>query len=315
MDHYHLPQPEGRWDDKLTPIQAQHSASKCMQCNKPPELECLWADGRGHAWFCKKCFNKWKGQEGGRDIVSVKEVKDGKVGKWADNKGPNIQKQVNADTYDSAWDYLHGLVKESGGVSFQVDGKWGFRFPDAGDADDFHNLITNTKPRGYGFQADLIKFRCGSRVKCPGEVIVTPAPLGAQAMSTAKIVAKLVEAGHEDLAEELLSQSWWDVDQKLDSVQQEIDRNIGAVNLGRTWNKELVKLRRAGVNSGEKIAKSSTPAEIEEVRKAVRKKMDWYKKVLTTDATSFGDIKGRMGEMPYRVASLYALHGLLTGLE
>ena len=37
-----------------------YSRAKCMECNRPPEVEILWAEGMAHAWFCKKHFKEWK---------------------------------------------------------------------------------------------------------------------------------------------------------------------------------------------------------------------------------------------------------------
>lgn len=69
-----------------------HSREECMECSKPPVYECLWAEGIGHAWFCEKHFKEWATTGDGKDeIISVKEVKDGKAAeKFGDNKDPNI---------------------------------------------------------------------------------------------------------------------------------------------------------------------------------------------------------------------------------
>ena len=56
----------------------RYAFGKCMECDKPPEVECRWADGRGRAWFCQECFDRWKTEES-RDIVMQRQVKDGKV--------------------------------------------------------------------------------------------------------------------------------------------------------------------------------------------------------------------------------------------
>ena len=58
---------------------AQASHSKCMKCEKAePQLDVLWANGRGRAWFCKGCFPKWKKEVGEwTEIVSVKAIKGG----------------------------------------------------------------------------------------------------------------------------------------------------------------------------------------------------------------------------------------------
>lgn len=60
------------------------SRSRCMHdgCKKGPEIEVIWADGRGRAWFCKPHFTSWKNEktEMPRDIVREREVPDGVVG-------------------------------------------------------------------------------------------------------------------------------------------------------------------------------------------------------------------------------------------
>lgn len=65
--------------------QAVHGMSKCMEdgCDRAPEIECVWADGRGRAWFCEPHFKTWsKSTEGDmpRDIVKQRKVPDGVVG-------------------------------------------------------------------------------------------------------------------------------------------------------------------------------------------------------------------------------------------
>lgn len=57
---------------------AQPRRDECMLCEKLPEVEVVWADGRGRAWFCQSCFEAWKAEEE-RDIVKQRWV-EGKVG-------------------------------------------------------------------------------------------------------------------------------------------------------------------------------------------------------------------------------------------
>jgi len=54
--------------------------SKCMECSKPPTHECVWAEGRGRAWFCDKHWKSWSKEHEG-DIVKHREVEGGQVGK------------------------------------------------------------------------------------------------------------------------------------------------------------------------------------------------------------------------------------------
>ena len=65
-----------------------------MECDAVPTKEVLWAEGMGHAWFCDKCFNIWKEQDGKDDICSLKVITDGEAAKkFADNKNPNLMKE------------------------------------------------------------------------------------------------------------------------------------------------------------------------------------------------------------------------------
>lgn len=82
----------------------RHSREKCMQCNKPPVYEVLWAEGMAHAWFCKEHFKGWVSQEskehtGGFDDVDyVKEVKGGVASKkFSENSNPNIKEQLKRE--------------------------------------------------------------------------------------------------------------------------------------------------------------------------------------------------------------------------
>lgn len=69
-----------------------HKHNQCMLCNKAPDLECLWAEGKGHAWFCRKDFIEWSTKGDGKsDVNAVKEIFDGKASKhFTDNKNKNI---------------------------------------------------------------------------------------------------------------------------------------------------------------------------------------------------------------------------------
>jgi Fe-Mn family superoxide dismutase len=66
------------------------SLSQCMHkgCKAPPEHECIWAGGRGRAWFCDKHYGPWKkeadkgedGTGGWLELVKERKVKGGAVG-------------------------------------------------------------------------------------------------------------------------------------------------------------------------------------------------------------------------------------------
>jgi len=79
--------------------QARHSREKCMECDKPPIYEVLWANRMGHAWFCEPHFTKWATEGDGRgDICSVKEIKEGEAAKkFRDNPNPNIWERLKQE--------------------------------------------------------------------------------------------------------------------------------------------------------------------------------------------------------------------------
>ena len=65
----------------------------------PPTHELLWAEGKGHAWFCETHFKAWISEHTG-DIDSIKEVKDGEAAKkFSDNSNPNISKKFGEATF------------------------------------------------------------------------------------------------------------------------------------------------------------------------------------------------------------------------
>jgi hypothetical protein len=63
-EHY-VRDSQGFWHDpnKNEIEKASHSRHKCMECDEAPDIECRWAEGMGHAWFCQKHFNAWKDNE------------------------------------------------------------------------------------------------------------------------------------------------------------------------------------------------------------------------------------------------------------
>ena len=87
-----------------------------MDCDHKPVLEIIWANGKGHAWFCWPCFVKWLGEETnpwsgkGDDVGSVKIISDGEASKkYADNRNPNVKEQL-AEYFAS--EEIKGATKE-----------------------------------------------------------------------------------------------------------------------------------------------------------------------------------------------------------
>jgi hypothetical protein len=100
--------------EKDIQIGKRHSREKCMECDKAPVYECLWAEGIGHAWFCKKHFKEWATSGDGKgEIISVKEVKDGIAAKkFGDNRNPNIWAKLKVEFAKEFYKKLSDKQKE-----------------------------------------------------------------------------------------------------------------------------------------------------------------------------------------------------------
>lgn len=80
----------GRGDlEKRTGSRGPYPHDECMfpRCSKAPEVEVVWADGRGRAWFCKEHLARWRDRgepdgdpPGDREIIREREVEGGRVG-------------------------------------------------------------------------------------------------------------------------------------------------------------------------------------------------------------------------------------------
>lgn len=74
--------------------ESRHRRDQCMECSDKPKYEVLWAEGKGHAWFCESDLKKWS-KEHKDDIDYIKEIKDGVAAiKFSENKNPNIRDSV-----------------------------------------------------------------------------------------------------------------------------------------------------------------------------------------------------------------------------
>lgn len=98
-------------------IEKRHSREKCMDCDKPPFWECLWAEGIGHAWFCKKHFKEWATTGDGKgEIVYVKEVKDGVAAKkFGENRNPNIWAELKRELLKESYKEKEKMIKKLSG--------------------------------------------------------------------------------------------------------------------------------------------------------------------------------------------------------
>mgnify|MGYP003998852231 CR=1 FL=1 len=89
--------------------------SQCMHegCKSSPEHECIWADGRGRAWFCGKHYGPWQKAEGDREIVKERKAKSGVVGK----KYGEEPKQASQPDSRVAAKFLHASLAHKKSVA------------------------------------------------------------------------------------------------------------------------------------------------------------------------------------------------------
>lgn len=112
-----------------------HSPKQCMHdgCKKPPKRECIWANGRGHAWFCAPHFTAWKKEKSDmpKDIVRERDVPDGVVGdKYG--KYPKTAKTTGTKTG----------VGEGVGLFIPLPKNLAKKFPGLGEEDDSPSHVT-----------------------------------------------------------------------------------------------------------------------------------------------------------------------------
>lgn len=58
-------------------VKARHRRDRCMMCSQPPTVEVLWAEGKGHAWFCDNCYKKWKHESDWHEVNAEKKIEHG----------------------------------------------------------------------------------------------------------------------------------------------------------------------------------------------------------------------------------------------
>jgi len=75
---------------KQPATKAMPRRDKCMNCVATPTVEVLWAEGRGHAWFCDDCYAVWK-KENGDDVNAEQRITDGEASQgWPARKAASI---------------------------------------------------------------------------------------------------------------------------------------------------------------------------------------------------------------------------------
>lgn len=97
-------------------VEKRYSFSRCMQCEKPPEYDILWGNGKAHAWFCKDCLAKWLSniEHSGawNDVDGVKEVQDSKAASsFGDNTNANIRDRIKHELIKADKDFKIKLME------------------------------------------------------------------------------------------------------------------------------------------------------------------------------------------------------------
>jgi hypothetical protein len=77
----------------LSILEQRHQPDRCMNCDKSPTIEVLWAEGMGHAWFCGPHFEAWKNKtfelnskviKYGDDISAQRKINGLASKKWSE---------------------------------------------------------------------------------------------------------------------------------------------------------------------------------------------------------------------------------------
>ena len=118
--------------------------SKCMgdKCDKAPEVECIWADGRGRAWHCQKCHDKWvkenEATEGEDDWMPLDIVRERKVpnGTVGDKYGEYPETKKAKAEGKKEWG------GESVGLFIPLPARLAKQFPSLGEEDTSPSHVT-----------------------------------------------------------------------------------------------------------------------------------------------------------------------------
>lgn len=130
---------DGRMTRLGNVVSAGESKSRCMEagCGKAPEMECIWADGRGRAWFCKRHFDAWSKEDtdGGlpKAIVKQRKVPHGVVGeRYGEYPATKKAKATGRKCGDG----------ESVGLFIPLPRRLAEKFPSLGDEDGSPSHVT-----------------------------------------------------------------------------------------------------------------------------------------------------------------------------
>ncbi len=117
-------------------VARSHARDKCMACDQPPEVDVLWAEGKGRAWFCRACYAEWEN----RDDVNVEhEVKAGVVPThWGGQVRP-VRRERSAASDLLGFDRLRQIVY---GVVLE---------PEVEDADGRYATVGDVEQAAHGW--------------------------------------------------------------------------------------------------------------------------------------------------------------------
>ncbi len=97
---------------KKESTKSRHAFDKCMECDRPPVVEVIWAERQARAWFCATCFVEWKRDNEG-DIVEQYKISDGVVEGWrSKDKHPRVIPAFIARAHASKGSVVRLVVKD-----------------------------------------------------------------------------------------------------------------------------------------------------------------------------------------------------------
>lgn len=154
------PAVEKRAGKELKIAKRDPPVSRCMglddagDCAAPPDFEFIWADGRGHAWFCQACAKTWlQGEEGSpdREVVRARKLTAGKASKsFGDAPGDRvaverldsvIKADVNVGSLDAGGRALPTQVPKLDEIKIEYD-VWSTEYKN--DLPDSHFFYVET---------------------------------------------------------------------------------------------------------------------------------------------------------------------------
>lgn len=154
---------------------------RCMNCEKPPEVDVLWAEGIAHAWFCSSCFTSWK--DGGfHKPDKVMQIENGIAGRQLTGKNAQSMSPTTLEEEDltvipfdslaedfgvenrggkNPWCVVHGHPKKKGSKTDKPAGSVIKCHPTEAAARKQHRAIIISQARQKGHRIPFPKFPTG----------------------------------------------------------------------------------------------------------------------------------------------------------